>query len=293
MAREYGIEAFCYYHYWFAGKRLLERPFNEVLHSGKPDFPFCLCWANETWTGKWHGCVDKILVEQTYPGKDDYKKHFDEVIKAFRDKRYITIDGKPIFIIYNSQEIPNSIEFTSYWRQLATEAGLKGIYFIGMLEMPWDPRAHGFDGAIPKIEFHAAALGELHGTRKIRRIIRHLLGFPEDMHSYGKIFEYLLVKEAEIENVFPCVIPNWDNSPRSGKRGVIFHNAEPKYFAINLKKAISQVLNKPLEKRLIFIKSWNEWAEGNHLEPDLKYGRRYLEVIREATGKIESTGTLD
>jgi lipopolysaccharide biosynthesis protein len=284
MAKEYGIEGFCYYHYWFAGKRLLERPFNEVLNSGKPNFPFCLCWANETWTGRWHGCGDKILIKQTYPGRDDYQKHFNEVVKAFKDKRYITIEGKPIFIIYNPQELPNAIEFTSYWRHLADQVGLRGIYFIGMLELPWDPKAHGFDGAIPKIPFHAKALGEMRGTRKIKRIFRRLLGFPKEMHSYRKIFKNLSVKGGELNNIFPCVIPNWDNSPRSGKRGVIFHNADPKYFALHLKEAISQVKNKPYENRLVFIKSWNEWAEGNHLEPDLKYGKRYLEVIREAIG---------
>ena len=106
MAKEYGIEAFCYYHYWFAGKRVLERPFAEVLESGKPDFPFCLCWANETWTGIWHGAPNKVLIEQTYPGYDDHRNHFDFLLKAFTDRRYVTVDGKPLFLIFKHSTSP-------------------------------------------------------------------------------------------------------------------------------------------------------------------------------------------
>ena len=125
MAREHGIEGFSYWHYWFAGKRLLERPFNEVLQSGEPDFPFCLGWANETWTGIWHGSPGRVLIEQTYPGIEDYKRHFQVVLEAFEDPRYMTVDGKPIFMIYMPKKLPNPREFTDCWRELADKAGLK------------------------------------------------------------------------------------------------------------------------------------------------------------------------
>lgn len=127
LARSAGIEGFCYYHYWFAGKRLLERPFNEVLESGKPDCPFCLCWANETWTGIWHGRLDRILAEQTYPGVEDDTRHFFYLPKAFRDPRYITIDGKPLFSVYNPRQLPEAKRTTNLWRKLAAESGLSAL----------------------------------------------------------------------------------------------------------------------------------------------------------------------
>ena len=117
MAKEYGIEGFCYYHYYFAGKRLLERPFDEVLNSGMPDFPFCLCWANQTWTGIWHGSPDRVLIEQTYPGPGDDERHFDYLCKAFHDQRYIKVDGKPMFLVYCPKELPEPEKTTEFWRR--------------------------------------------------------------------------------------------------------------------------------------------------------------------------------
>jgi len=123
LARDYGLEAFCYYHYWFAGHRILDRPFNEVLASGEPDFPFCLCWANQTWSGIWHGAANRVLIEQTYPGIDDHRRHFETLLPAFSDKRYLTVDGKPLFIIYKPTELPNAAATTDLWREMAVKAG--------------------------------------------------------------------------------------------------------------------------------------------------------------------------
>ena len=147
MAAEYGIEGFCYWHYWFAGKRLLEHPFSEVMQSGKPNFPFCLGWANDTWSGIWHGAPNRILIEQTYPGLEDYKNHFNSLLSAFTDDRYITVDGKPVFLIYKPHKLPDPIQFTDYWRELAHQAGLKGLHFIASLqdERVWKPEKFGFD----------------------------------------------------------------------------------------------------------------------------------------------------
>jgi lipopolysaccharide biosynthesis protein len=114
MAREHGIEGFCYWHYWFAGKRLIEKPFNEVVKSKKPDFPFCVGWANQSWTGIWHGAQDKMLMEQTYPGMADYKSHFYSLLDAFGDDRYITVEGKPVFVIYNPLGLPDPKIFTGH-----------------------------------------------------------------------------------------------------------------------------------------------------------------------------------
>src|SRR4030067_795308 len=154
MAREYGIEAFCYYHYWFAGKRVLERPFNEVLESGEPDFPFCLCWANQTWTCIWHGAPKRVLIEQTYPGYDDHRNHFDVLLRAFTDRRYVTVDGKPLFLIYEPLDIPEVKKMTELWRKWAEQAGLKGLYLVGYSwGLFYVPQEYGFDGSLVE-RFH-------------------------------------------------------------------------------------------------------------------------------------------
>ena len=127
LAREYGIEGFCYYHYWFGGRRMLERPVNEILASGEPEFPFCLCWANHSWSTVWQGTADS-LIEQTYPGWDDHAAHFDWLLNAFRDPRYIRVNGKPLFVIYKPDDIPNVREVTSFWRESAIKAGLPGLH---------------------------------------------------------------------------------------------------------------------------------------------------------------------
>jgi hypothetical protein len=281
MAKRYGIEGFCYYHYWFAGTRLLERPFNEVLESQEPNFPFCLCWANETWTGRWHGCSNRILIEQTYPGKSDEERHFYTLLPAFFDDRYLKCDGKPIFLIYNPQQLPNPVKMTDHWRDLASRHGLKGLYLIGVANDSWQPTDHGFDAATTKKPFHPAAMGEMRGTRKLRRLFRQFLKYPIDIYSYKKVLPYLLIPDAHNVSIHPCVIPNWDNTPRCGLNGVVLHDSTPELFRRHLRETIKQIAHKPFEQRLLFIKSWNEWAEGNHLEPDLRFGTSYLEVIKQ------------
>ena len=282
MAKEFGIEAFCYYHYWFAGKRLLERPFNEVLKTGEPDFPFCLCWANHTWSGIWHGSPGKVLIEQTYRGQEDDIQHFYVLLETFSDDRYVRMEGKPVFIVYNPHQLPDPQRTTDCWRDLAHKAGLKGLFLIGSAwKQPWIPTENGFDAATVREHLHPAALGVMKGTRKLRAALRRLLGYPENIYSYKKIWPHLLISEASKQNVYPCVIPNWDNTPRSGMNGLVLHGSTPELFRLHLRATLRQIAHKPPEHRLVFIKSWNEWAEGNHLEPDLKFGRGYLEVLKE------------
>ena len=147
LARQYGIEGFCYWHYWFGGgKRLLERPLNEVLRSGKPDFPFCLGWANHTWSGIWHGAPDQVLMEQTYPGLHDVKDHFYAMLEAFQDRRYMKIDGRNIFCIYRMGELEEATLFFSTWRELAVKEGIPDFYFIGIADYPWRMSDEGYDG---------------------------------------------------------------------------------------------------------------------------------------------------
>jgi len=286
LARSYGVEAFCYYHYWFAGRRLIERPFNEVLTSGEPDFPFCICWANQTWTGIWHGRKDKILMEQTYPGEDDHRAHFDYLRKAFTDRRYVTVDDKPLFVIYRPMELPDPARTTDFWREMACRAGLKGIYFVGVNEDPlWKPTDFGFDASI------TPRLPNLHKWRSrwisIREPLKRLQRWHRIRTNAPAIYEYAdeclaMIQEnvPGIEN-FPCLIPNWDNTPRSGANGLVLHGSTPELFRLQVRKALEVTKGKSADKRLIFIKAWNEWAEGNHMEPDLKFGTGYLEVLRD------------
>jgi len=294
MAKEYGIEGFCYWHYWFGnGRRLLERPFIEVLKSGKPDFPFCLGWANESWTGIWHGNPKKVLAEQLYPGEQDYIDHFDFLLPAFNDSRYIKVDGKSLFYIYSPDKIPDLIGFTMLFRRLATSAGLKGLHIVANTSDPdWNPLTHGCDAVNLNI------LGSLHkylpSTKNyLLRKYRNQLFKPKIGNFYKKIFKrpiaiydykdavpfFLAHRKPEFDS-YPCVIPNWDNSPRSGLNGLILKNSNPKLFGQHLSQAIQVIKNNTDEKRIIFIKSWNEWAEGNHLEPDTKYGMEYLNVLK-------------
>jgi len=293
MASAYGIEGFCYWHYWFGnGKRLLEQPFNEVLKSRKPDFPFCLAWANQTWTGIWHGCPNKVLIEQKYPGIADYEAHFQALVGAFSDVRYIKIDDKPVFVVNNVEDLPNPKIFAECWHALAIRAGFKGIYIIGQKTSPWNAREHGFDGNITNTFKHA--INKINKSPKRYHVdLIDKFANADVGHTYRRIFNkprvYLyqeFIKHANIQlrkdNMeYPCVFPNWDNTPRSGHRGYVLKDSTPKLWGIHLKNAIAQVSDREYDKRLVFIKSWNEWAEGNHLEPDLKHGKAYLEAIKQ------------
>lgn len=289
MARQYGIEGFVYWHYWFGnGKRLLERPFNEVLESGKPDFPFALAWANQTWQGFNFGIDNErnALIKQTYPGVEDYIAHFNTLLPAFKDKRYIKCDGKPIFIIYQPLDIPNPGEFIQLWNNLAQKDGLSGIYFIGLengyftkeegLQYKKDLEALGFD-AINYMRLHPNKQTSL--QLWFHRFTTYILRWP-NIYFYKWQMKWFSDDSDKEENAFPCIIPNWDHTPRSGKRGMVIVGSTPKLFARHVHETIERIMHKPFDKRIIIIKSWNEWAEGNYMEPDLKWGTGFLEALR-------------
>lgn len=273
MAQECGVEGFCYWHYWFAGKRLLERPFLEVLKSGKPNFPFCLAWANETWTGIWGGDPHRILMKQSYPGRQDYEVHFYEMIDALSDERYITVDKKPIFLIYKPSGLPDPRKFTDCWQELAIKSGLKGLFFVGCSGPEWVPQDHGFDACV----IDPTAL-----YRKAISLQTHLMLCSNPVtFLYEDVIKYALPELKENVVQYPCVVPNWDDTARYGRKGLVLHNSTPELFKGHLKQAIAQVRHRQFDHRVIFIKSWNEWAEGNYLEPDQRFGKAYLEVIKE------------
>ncbi len=289
LARAHGVDAFCWYHYWFAGRRLLERPFDEVVASGAPDFPFCVCWANETWTGIWHGAPNRVLVEQTYPGRADHEAHFASLLPAFRDRRYLTVDGKPLFMIYKGMEIPDVARVLDLWREMAVKAGLPGLHVVGWRpsNSAWDPLAHGFDAAVQG--FVRVWYDWSRPVAKIRRKLARKVGRPM-VYDYDDLVADLAVPFDQPDRQYPCVIPNWDNTPRSGSRGLVLAGATPEKFRRQVRNALEKVRGLPPERRLVFVKSWNEWAEGNHLEPDLRDGRGWLEAIRDEVAAWRRSG---
>lgn len=285
LAQAHGIEAFCYYHYWFGGKRVLERPFNEVLESGKPDFPFCLCWANETWTGIWHGAPNKILIEQTYPGEEDHRKHFAFLLTAFKDKRYFKINGKPVFLIYRPWEIPNLREVTNLWRRLATENGLAGLHLIAHQNAnfkAWAPESDCFD-ACTTVAFPARRpqFSWASPFTSLKFKLQELFGHPT-IYRYEDVLKTITEERRDLSVTHHhCVVPNWDNTARSGANGLVLHGSTPELFRKQLRLALQRKGNGDDTDRLLFIKSWNEWAEGNILEPDHRTGLGYLQVLKE------------
>lgn len=276
LATEYGIEGFCYWHYWFGnGKRTLERIFKEVLASGEPNFPFCLGWANESWTGKWHGLDNEIIFEQTYPGKADFEAHFYEALPALKDKRNIRVNDKPLFLIYRPENIPQGMtHFSEIWQQLAIKEGLEGVYLVGVSNQV--TLMDGLDGMIS----NSPQVGEF--CRKTSWLDNlPLIKTPKpELYSYPKFVDKRMSDNIQ-ENEFPVVVPNWDNTPRSGLKGRVLENSTPEYYGKWLASAIEKISTRPLDERIVFIKSWNEWAEGNYLEPDQQFGHQYLETTRE------------
>jgi hypothetical protein len=290
LARKAGVEGFMYWHYWFGnGKRLLERPFNEVLASGKPDFPFCLGWANHswktsTWTATKNFSKNSIIVEQKYPGIEDYIAHFNCVLPAFLDSRYIKVEGKPIFVIYEPLSIPDTMKFIELWQKLAREHGLPGIHFVGLssgwLENNQPILDAGFDAIAPGNLWHAES--QVKGKYKkllIHKIRQYFNQVPLDKYEYKEIINYLVTEIDYSESSYPCMIPQWDRSPRSGRNAVIWHGSTPELFEKHVKDVLKAVENKPYEKKIVFLRSWNEWGEGNYIEPDLKFGNAYLETL--------------
>lgn len=287
LAQAYGIYGFCYYHYWFNGKRLLERPFNEVLATGEPDFPFCLCWANENWTRRWDGKDKDILVEQDYHPESN-RQQIRWLVKAFSDPRYIRIQGKPLFLVYRASSFPNPRKTVEVWREEAHKLGIGDIFLARVESFPnehTNPVDLGFDAAV---EFQPdwKRLGPPIQNGRRWNLLRRL-GLAEKafannrIHLYEEVVERMIKKPETSYLRFPCVTPSWDNSARrSMDKATIFHGSSPKLYGDWLRSAIQKVKKHPATDGFLFINAWNEWAEGNHLEPCQRWGKKYLEVTR-------------
>jgi lipopolysaccharide biosynthesis protein len=293
LAAESGIDGFCYYHYWFAGRRLLERPFEEVLRSGEPDFPFCLCWANEPWTRRWDGTGGPMLVGQSYSAWDDLQ-HARWLASAFDDARYIRVDGRPLFLVYRAHAMPDPRRTIERWRQELDRLGVSQPHLVRVESFPDerdDPIALGFDAAV---EFQPDAMRLPPPLRRERhwRLLRSL-GLGSKAYGTRSIFDYrklaaLAVARPRPEYAFyRCVTPSWDNSPRRPDgEGWVFTGSTPEEYERWLAAIVDEetVRGAPL----VFLNAWNEWAEGNHLEPCQRWGHEYLHATARALGRRES-----
>lgn len=280
LAKSAGIESFCYYHYWFGDRIILERPFQEVLKSGEPRHGFCLCWANESWSGIWHGQSQNILIRQNYGDTSEWDRHFYFVLPAFLDQRYTKVGGRPLFAVYRPQDLPKPQAFTDRWQELAIKEGLPGVHFVGMANHSKLKVPACFD-AETRHNLAGATFDLRNPMVRMKRLLRSFSGRPRHVYGYADVLDDILNSLEINEDAYPCLIHDWDNSPRVGSRALILQGASPRLFAKVMRKAVAIVHRKPFDERIIFLKSWNEWAESNYLEPDLDFGHGYLEVIRQ------------
>jgi len=286
LAREYGIGAFCYYHYWFHGRRFLERPVNDIVASGEPDFPFCLCWANEAWKRTWERKERVILMEERYSDEDDVA-HFKALLPIFRDPRYLRHEGCPVFMIYASNHLPNVKATITRWQKMAREHGLPGLHMLrteSHHQQPGDPRSAGFAAGV---QFSSLLYRQRpRWLRGLHRVRRNLFGrwFPVYQHLVGDYRDNMrrnLTEPIPDYPRHPCVIPSWDNTARRLEDGFILHGSTPALYG----EWLRQVLARD-RTGFVFINAWNEWTEGCHLEPCQRHGRAYLEETRQAIQSV-------
>ena len=281
LARRYGIYGFCYYYYWFAGKRLLNRPLDDVVQSGRPDFPFCVCWANENWSRRWDGLDAEILIAQDHSDEDDL--NFIKTLEpALHDRRYIRMDGRPLLLVYRPSLLPDAARTAEIWRRYCREAGLGELYLATVQSFgnTDDPRGFGFDAAV---EFPPHAMAVL--AEQPANLLNP--DFQGRFYDYVATANFFMNRPPMPYPFFRTAMPSWDNTARRQDASDIFLNAEPEYYERWLKHLVDETRQfRQGDERLLFVNAWNEWAEGNYLEPDRKFGHRYLETTRNALGSL-------
>lgn len=296
LARKYGVYGFIYYHYWFGnGKMVLEKPLEEVMQLGAPDFPFCLCWANHSWYNTWEADKkNQILVQQYYPGIEDIKKHLEYLLPIFNDPRYIKVDGAPVFMLFyiDMDDVAGTI---ADYRAEAKKLGIPDLYFIASNVVPWEAglKDMGFNARVSYA--YAEALGKAIANKSIFEKIKYKYrrmvdgNYPRKV-DYRKMSGDIVEQDTDVVN-FPMVVPNWDNTPRKEKYGFILDHATPELFKKNLRNAIKYLKNKEQVKdKFLILKSWNEWAEGNILEPDTVFGHGFLQSLKEVLDEEQEAG---
>ena len=306
MAKEYGIYGFCFYHYWIEGKKLLEKPIENFLKDEDINIHYCLSWANHSWTDAWKGS-NKVFIEQTYGGKEDWNAHFEYLLPFFQDNRYIKIDNKPMFVIYMPEDIPHLNEMLDLWNDRARAAGFAGIaYAYQYTYFGMDPNKDDsrFDYGIEFQPAYAIADSRGKTMARIRKRGYYFLKWVQktlnirmtvnitrlEIMSYVQVWKYILNREPDDSKKIPGAFTRWDNTPRKGKAGLVIHGATPQMFQNYLSKQIQRA-KKIYKKDFLFITAWNEWGEGCILEPTKQDGYAYLQAVKEAlleNGELES-----
>lgn len=306
MARENGVEGFMYWNYWFGnGKKILEMPIEELMRTAKPDFPFCVGWANHDWSNKtWQKTKsftkDTVFLKQEYLGKQDYTDYFYYLLPMFRDHRYIKVDEKPLFYVFDPDSCPDMKEFIQLWQHLAEKNGIPGIHFVARadsigkadeiykknfmneVKARYDRYIDmGFD-AVSSMNFRRAEILATGFFKKIiRNIRRKIFGYALNSHDYMKLTEHYYTDEDKLDYVYPQITPRKDKTPRAGKNALVYTGSTPEKFRIAIKMALEKIKDKDDEHKILFLNSWNEWGEGSYMEPDIVWGHQYLDVLRE------------
>jgi lipopolysaccharide biosynthesis protein len=271
LAARHGVEAFCYWHYWFKGRRLLERPLDEVLASGEPRFGFCLAWANESWTRRWLGDNRSVLMRQEYSIADDLA-HARWLAAAFADPRYVRVAGRPLFLVYRPRDLPSPRRTVDIIRAEAVAQGLAEPFVLGVASFTFeDFTSLGFDGTVD----FAPAFSVL-----------RCADAASGRHDYAQACRAMQARAGEFP-MYPCALVGWDNTPRRGSDAIVLTGARPEAFEASVREMIRRLHGRTPDDRLLFVNAWNEWAEGNHLEPDTRHGSGHLEALRRALGLFD------
>ncbi|SOE20912.1 Glycosyltransferase WbsX [Spirosomataceae bacterium TFI 002] len=285
LAAEYAISGFCYYHYWFSGTRLMKEPIDQILASKKPDFPFCFFWANESWSRRWMGEESNVLIKQEYSEEDDYN-HAKWLVKAFKDDRYIKINNRPLFLFYKPFDLPNPQRTIEIFREVCAENGVENPYLVASNSHNKDknPKDYGFDISLNFETRHHL----LWDFNKDGPTFKKLIGNLKQgiLSASLKVYPYKLYKEraANLDYNypgFPCVNVGFDNTARRGKNAVVLKGQNKEDFKESLIWAKEKAEALPEEEQIVFVNAWNEWAEGNQLEPSRKFGHAFLEAVKE------------
>ena len=288
LCKQYGVYGFCYYHYWFEGKLLLEKPTENLLKWKDIDQKFCFSWANGSWTRTWSGKESNTLIQQTYGGQEDWKNHMEYLLPFFKDERYIRIEDKPVFLLYQSHQIEELDEMMAYFDQYAIDSGLSGIYFVETLnshqQKPYSDKSDAVVWMEPMMTINQIEGGRIKKAcnRILQKICNSKSPYYVNYDDIIKVIEKRQMGTFKSKAEYLSAFVDWDNTPRRQAKGKVIKGTDPKKF----KKQLAILVDKTNED-IIFINAWNEWAEGTYLEPDKKNGYAYLEAIRDLTGNQE------
>lgn len=280
IAKEYGVSGFVCYHYWFNGKKLLEKPCEIILENDDININFAFCWANEPWARTWDGKNHDVLMPQDYGDRKDWIKHIEYLISFFKDTRYIKIDGRPVLYVYSPGQIPNFDEMIECWNKYLKEHEMKNIYLVEYICTKNPDAVSKYSSAVMEFEPMYTNRFGISNLQKLKRIVRKKLKII-DFANYDRLWKKILKNNRTYgdREIFKGCFCGWDNSPRKGKNSMIVKGVTPEKFKIYLQKLINNKRTHS-ERNIIVINAWNEWGEGAVLEPSENDGYRYLEAIK-------------